>query len=181
MFWRHSNCPIAIKIHTADAILRTKLLYGLESAQLIPSVLKRVETFQLKVLRKILRMNTTYIDRSNTNQHVFGTANRKMKEEGKSKTIVTFVEAYRKLKRKRAARIIKDPESSIYKVSFASNTLRKWVHPNRRVGRPRMNWTEETVKEIWDHLKKDHDTHRYTAFDGNNEDIINLIKAYTES
>ena len=75
----------------------------------------------------------------------------------------------------------KDPESSIYKVSFASNTLRKWVHPNRRVGRPRMNWTEETVKEIWDHLKKDHDTHRYTAFDGNNEDIINSIKAYMES
>ena len=39
-FWRHSNCPTHVKVYTADAVLRSKLLYGLESAQLIPSVLK---------------------------------------------------------------------------------------------------------------------------------------------
>ena len=55
LFWRHSNCDIAVKVYTADAILRAKLLYGLESAQLIPSVAKRMETLQLKVLRKILK------------------------------------------------------------------------------------------------------------------------------
>ena len=57
VFWRHSNCPISVKINTADAVLRSRLLYGLESAQLTPSVLKRLETFQLKVLRKNLRMH----------------------------------------------------------------------------------------------------------------------------
>ena len=41
LFWRHSNCGIATKIHVAEAVLRAKLLYGLESAQLIPSVLKQ--------------------------------------------------------------------------------------------------------------------------------------------
>ena len=40
LFWRHSDCPVHIKVYTADAVLRSKLLYGLESAQLIPSVLK---------------------------------------------------------------------------------------------------------------------------------------------
>ena len=40
LFWRHSDCPIHIKVYTADAELRSKLLYGLESAQLIQSVLK---------------------------------------------------------------------------------------------------------------------------------------------
>ena len=63
IFWRHSNCDTAVKIHAADAVLRAKLLYGLESSQLIPSVIRRIETFQLKVLRKILRMDTTYIHR----------------------------------------------------------------------------------------------------------------------
>ena len=53
LFWRHSDCPTHIKVYTADAVLRSKLLYGIESAQLIPSVLKTLETFQLKVLRKI--------------------------------------------------------------------------------------------------------------------------------
>ena len=52
IFWRHPDCPIHIKVYTADAVLRAKLLDGLESAQLIPSVFKKLETFQLKVLRK---------------------------------------------------------------------------------------------------------------------------------
>ncbi len=52
LFWRHSDCPTHVKVYTADAVLRTKLSYGIESAQLIPSVLARKETFQLKVFRK---------------------------------------------------------------------------------------------------------------------------------
>ena len=52
LFWRHSNCSTAIKVHTADAILRAKMPYGLDSAQLIKSVEKKLEILQLKVLRK---------------------------------------------------------------------------------------------------------------------------------
>jgi len=52
LFWRHSDCPAHVKVYTADAVLRTKLLYGLESAQLIPSVLKKLETFQLTSTKK---------------------------------------------------------------------------------------------------------------------------------
>jgi hypothetical protein len=42
LFWRHSDCPIYIKVYTADAVLRSKLLYGFESAQVVPSVLKKL-------------------------------------------------------------------------------------------------------------------------------------------
>lgn len=45
LFWRHSDCSAAIKIYTAEAVLRSKLLHVLESAQLIPSVAKRLDTF----------------------------------------------------------------------------------------------------------------------------------------
>ena len=58
LLWRSSGCDIAVKIQTADAVLRTKLLYGLESSQLLPSALKRLETFQLKVLRKMFKLDT---------------------------------------------------------------------------------------------------------------------------
>ena len=68
----------------------------------------------------------------------------------------------------------------IYKVPLRWENLRKWVHPNRRVGRPKMNWTEETIKELWEHIKKDNDRYKYTAFDEQNEEIINLIKNYKE-
>jgi len=71
LFWRHSDCPVYIKVYTADAVLRSKLLYGLESAAIIPSVLKQIETFQLKVLREILKIDTTYINRVNSNAYIF--------------------------------------------------------------------------------------------------------------
>ena len=100
LFWRHSDCPIHIKVYTADAVLRSKLLYGLESAQLIPSVLKKLETFQLKVLRKILKIDTTYINRVNTNNSIFNRIDTMMEEGGKNKKVVSFVDAYNKLKKK---------------------------------------------------------------------------------
>jgi hypothetical protein len=72
--------------------------------------------------------------------------------------------------------IIQNPHAPIYKVSFEGDTLRKRIHPNRRVGRPRMNWTEETIKEIWDHLKKDNDAYKYMAFDGESTEHMAYIK-----
>ena len=100
IFWRHSSCSTAIKIHTAEAVLRAKLLYGIESTQLIPSILRRLEIFQLKVLRNILKMDTTFVNRENTNKAVFKKANKKLEEEGKQTEVVTFIEAYNKQKRK---------------------------------------------------------------------------------
>ena len=159
--------------------MRAKLLYGLESAQLIPSVLRRIEVFQLKVLRKILKIDTTFIDRAKTNKVVFELANQQLEAEGKHKQVVTFIEAYQALKRKRAINIIQNEGNPIYKVTFVGDRLWKWVHPNRRVGRPRANWAEETIREIWDHIKKDDDRYKYAAFDNDKEEHIEYIKEKT--
>ena len=56
--------------------------------------------------------------------------------------------------------------------------FRKWIHSNRRVGRPRMNWTEETIKEIWNAVKRNHERFRFQVFDENNTDMIELIKNF---
>ena len=85
------------------SVLRSKVLYGMESAQLNEPELKRLETFQLKALRKVLKMKTTYIDRNNTNIKVYQEANKKLaelpefiKKKHKVKEITTFKQAYRK-------------------------------------------------------------------------------------
>ena len=119
------------------------------------------------------------MNRENTTGTVFRQANEKLAEEGgRKKTVTTFIEAYKRQKRKRACNIIRNPGSPIHKVSFRGDNLGKWIHRNRRVGRPRMNWTEETVKEIWDYIKQDSDRYKYTAFNQDNTEIINLIKEY---
>ena len=175
LFWRHSNCGTAIKVYVADAVIRSKLLYGLESAELIPSVLKRLETIQLKVLRKILRMDTTYINRENTNEKVFGTANQNIEEEGRKKKVVPFIEAHRRFKLKRMSKTIKHKNSTLYNISFQGDRLKKWIHKGRRPGRPRSSWTEETIKEIWNHIRQDNPQDRFRTFDEEDDYIINKI------
>ena len=69
-----------------------------------------------------------------------------MEEEGRNKRVISFVDLYNKLKRERAIKIMHQENTSIYNVSFENGQFRKWIHTNRRVGRPRMNWTEETIK-----------------------------------
>ena len=59
---------------------------------------------------------------------------------------------------------IKNRNSPIYRISFQGNL-------------PRMNWTEETIKEIWNHIKKHegNEQDRFTPFSSNSEYIINKI------
>ena len=71
--------------------------------------------------------------------------------------------------------------TSIYNVSFQTGKLRKWIHGNRRSGRPRMKWTEETIRELLDIVKRNNERYRYEQFNGNNQEMIDLIKSHTET
>ena len=80
-FWKDSNCDVITKIRAYDAVIRTKLMYGLESVQVNDTQKKSIDAFQLKGLRQILKIQTTYgqmesdLDRTNSNEHVFKLAN----------------------------------------------------------------------------------------------------------
>lgn len=72
--WKHSECPRVRKIQLWDAILKTKLLYGLEALQVQPPLMNKLETFHLRGLRQILKITTTYVDRTHTNEYVYAQA-----------------------------------------------------------------------------------------------------------
>ena len=104
-----------------------------------------------------------------------------MEREGKRKQVTSFVDAYSKLKRKRAIKIIKQEDTSIYNVSFGNGKLRKWIHKNRRSGRPRANWTNDSISEIWDIIRVNNERFKYQQFDEDNEEMIQLIKNHEVS
>ena len=79
--WRHCNVGIAFKITGLDAVSRSKLLYGIDSAQLTRSHQRRIEVVQLKGLSKILKRTTTCVERDNTNAEVFRRPSEAMKNE----------------------------------------------------------------------------------------------------
>lgn len=168
VFWRHSNCDIAIQIYTAEAVLRSTLLYGLESIQLIPSVAKRVETFQQKVLRTNLRMDTTYVNRANNNNLVLHIANQKNGRRRTTRNVISFEEVYRKLKIKAVCNTKSNNNSNQHKETFKGNQLETCIHVNRRVGKPRMNSAETTITEFWEIIKRMDQRYKYTSFDHTN-------------
>ena len=53
-FWGKANCPPRFELQVFDAVIRSKIVYGLDTVQIPPSLLSRLNSFQLKGLRKIL-------------------------------------------------------------------------------------------------------------------------------
>ena len=53
VFWRRSSCPAKFKMQVFDAVVRAKLLYGLESVYLTDQLTRKLDVFQLKGLRQI--------------------------------------------------------------------------------------------------------------------------------
>ena len=132
VFWRHCEVTAAFKINVLDAVIRAKLLYGIESAQLTPAQQRRIEVFQLKGLRKILKMNTTYVERTNTNAEVIRRANELIKSEtpeGKCpKVVKPFVHSYLNARMKRLARIRLMPrEHPVRHITMAPDARSRFV------------------------------------------------------
>ena len=90
-FWRKSSCPIAFKITALDAVIKIKVLYGTDSLQLNEPEQKRLEKLHLQAMRKILKWDTTFINRENKNTKIYEEVNRLIKEQGREKHISTFV------------------------------------------------------------------------------------------
>ena len=59
------------KLEVYSAMIRSKLMYWLEAPIMNKSVLNRVEAFQIKVPRKILKMQHAYYNRAHTDLYVF--------------------------------------------------------------------------------------------------------------
>ena len=106
-------------------------------------------------------METTYVERNNTNAEVFRRANEQIKSEtpeGKTPKVVRpFVQSYLNARMKRLARIRlmprQHPVRHISLAPDARNRSAPWDPPNRNVGRPRFKWVTETVQDVWNNTK----------------------------
>ena len=67
-YWKASGASKKWKLIIYDAIIRSKLLYGLETIHLTQAMSRKLDAFQMRGLRRILQRNSTFIDRRNTNK-----------------------------------------------------------------------------------------------------------------
>ena len=149
IFFRHGDSTFSEQLNVFNAVLASKLMYGLESVVMNKSVLNRLDTFQLKGLRKILHIPKTYFDRRYTNDHVLMQANKALQREGKGK-LTTLSECHIKRRKTLLAKlIVLGKEEPSAEITFNIDTLTPHDYGKKRVGRPRLNWLECTLTDAW--------------------------------
>lgn len=147
-FLLKANATTKWKIRAYDAIVVSKLLYGLETTNLTACQAKKLDTFQLKCLRRIMNLTTTFINRENTNEKVY-----KLAEALSGKPIMKLSTKYNIRRSKLLGHIIRADEEDPLKIVSLEND-RPWLPEKRRIGLPRQDWFEETYNFTWKHILK---------------------------
>ncbi len=59
-FWKGCNAPLKWKLQVYNAVIVSQLIYGLNTIHLTDSCLQSLDTFQLRGLRQILRIEAAF-------------------------------------------------------------------------------------------------------------------------
>ena len=155
-FWKTTVCSNRWKLQVYDAILTNKLLYGLETVHLTQTQQKKVNAFQLRGLRKILGLSTTFVNRSNANEHVSQKANEEIGHTpGTPSKIKLFSDLQKKWRVKLAGHVLRSNNSDpLKRVSYERNPAVNYNVGKRRVGGPRPQWLLYTSRYVWEKIER---------------------------
>ena len=159
IYWLHANPSAKHKLLVYDAIIRSKLLYGLESTAMNSTVKHSLDIFQLKGLRKILNIKTTFVDRTQDSERVYtqmqDEIHRKTTVGKREKLIKPYSKIYEEQKSKLLNKIINaPPDTPIRHCTFRPNSIepiqiKDKGNVKRRSGKPRVKWVETGMERLW--------------------------------
>ena len=158
IFWNKTSCATSWKIQVYNSIVKSTLLYGLETAHITKAQIDRLKAFHNKGLRHILGFTHTFIDRTNTNELIWKTANDKIKAENpKAKEIETIEQTLIKRRIKFLGHILRaSNEDPLRAITFEPSSAKPVLPTKRRVGGPKKHWTWETLALVWKQMDHHH-------------------------
>ena len=84
-YWKATEASNKWQLLIFDAVIKSKLFYGMETVQLTEAMINKLDAFQMKGLRKKLGEKHTCWDRAATNESRLQTATRIVRASKKSK------------------------------------------------------------------------------------------------
>ena len=141
-----------------------------------------LDVFQLKGLRKILKITSTYVNRSHTKEYVYNRARQELGDEGDP--LMQPLSAYHKERRVlMMAKVItlrsSDPGA---RATFEPETLNPHGYGTRLVGHPRLNWVQCAMQDTWEVAKATFTDYRWAGeLNLNNPVHRNLLLQYAET
>ena len=134
--WKHCSLPRQRKMQIFNAMVLSKLVYGLATAWLGKNERSRLDGFQSRCLRSILNIPVAVVSR---------VSNAAVLQQAAQSAVTSKLLEYPLLLLGKVARM--PSGSSMRDATFCLGTLRLAVERYvRRVGRPRLDWTTELMK-----------------------------------
>ena len=155
IYLRRGYASTKEKLNISNAVLRAKLMYGLESVVMTPSVLNRLDAFQLKGLRKMLGKKTTHYNRNFTNEYLFRIANEQLRGQGgQPMTKLSEFHMERRLILLAKQIVLRETEPTAGMTFSNENLAGHDITGQRRWGRPRLDWLKVTLADFWQRAKE---------------------------
>ena len=155
-FWR-SNARFSWKLLVYRQVIMAKLLYGLESLMLTQTLETTLKTAQTRHLRTILGVTTTFVDRHMTNARVWELTATRLRADGADWELPCIVQLLAGRRIRLLGHILREgPTSPLWRASFEDHHIPQRLNlGKRRVGRPKQNWTLETMKAAWNRVSEE--------------------------
>ena len=124
-------------MHIFQAIVAAQVLYGLSSSWLTTAQVQRLNGFQARCLRRILRIPSSFVSRI---------SNKSVVERAKTKS---FSSQLLKQQLLLLGRVAHAPAHDVLRrLTFVGESLQPMTHRFvRKVGRPRQEWAPKMLKE----------------------------------
>ena len=151
-YWKATGANKKWQLIIYDAIITSKLLYGLETIHLTDALAKKLDAFQMRGLRKILNLEPTFINRINTNKKVLAEATQiAYSGQHSNRRIKSFSEYHKERTAKLLGHIIKCEDADpLRQITFQEGTAYRLDYGKKRVGKPRQNWIHQTKKHVYE-------------------------------
>ena len=134
--WRHTAIHRLRKIEIFNACILSKVMYGTASAWLTTKDFRRLDGFQARCLRKILRIPTSFVSR---------VSNRTVLQRAGT---IAISKTVRSKQLRLLNQVLSNPKKTMLRdCTFVRGT--RITHNSkyiRRVGRPRQNWADDLLR-----------------------------------
>ena len=149
-FWSRANAPKAWKIQVLQAVIKSKVTYAMDSIRLSPAMEAKINHLQIRALRKITGLASSFVCRENTNEKVINAANDILRAAKKKATVRAWSADIRRSRMRLLGHVLRaetaDPIRSCF---LEEETINELQIGTWRVGRPRKHWLEQAVAEAW--------------------------------
>ena len=145
ILWSKARISKKWKLTILDSVVMNNLLYGLETMQLPKSDQDRIDAFQMKMLRRVLTVPPTHIDREWTNRKVVDELKLRAQYQH-----VKLSDRWQQRKITLLGHILRAPaDDPMKQILFEQGTDRPRIEHTRRVGKPRANWFVESCRDAY--------------------------------